>query len=290
MYKTVDNFLPNIISLILIILLVWLFAAYFQKESTPTTSTISTKAKVTTPQKVSSSSVYKPVALFGEPEKTEKKPPKKKEPVKANLNIKLVGVFLGPKSVALIEKSGKTEVYKINDKILPDVELLEVEKDSVIVLHAGEEKFIELEKLTELDIKPITSNEANKTTLSPPSNFQSRTSFSLNEISSKFTQGTIDQQEILLNQPIALEDVFISTPVEENGVMIGFKVNPQKNKATLDYLQLNPNDVVTEINGVAATEFADMEDLQGLINGGSSVIIRLIRNGKEEELAIALPY
>ena len=68
--------------------------------------------------------------------------------------------------------------------------------------------------------------------------------------------------------------------------MVGFRLNPAQNRALFDSLGLQPNDIVTDINGTALTDPASGFQVFESLGEATMANVTIIRNGTPEVLVI----
>lgn len=285
MLRALNNKLPFISGLLLLGIFFWLVGQYvwlhFFDESKDLLSKQATG--VSTVNNPSQKTTHTSVALFGKKVRTKTSQKKKVQRVKANLNIKLVGTFMGPKAVALIDKSGKTDAYNIGESIMSGVKLLEIHPDYLVISHNGAEKTITME----IEVASLASNSPTSPLLPTAS---------LPNTDDEQAKNTVEKIKelgaLLVDNPVMLSSLLVSKPIREENVIIGFEVRPKGDKnlrPMFDYLQLEAGDIVTSINGIAVTDYATLAGLKSMVSSGSSISITVKRAGEEKLLSVNLP-
>lgn len=93
-------------------------------------------------------------------------------------------------------------------------------------------------------------------------------------------------QSVLTENASRITDVIRVAPHIEQGQMVGFRINPGREREQFDALGLQPGDVVTDINGTAMTD--PTRGLQVFESLGESTManVTVVRNGVPEVLTI----
>ena len=68
--------------------------------------------------------------------------------------------------------------------------------------------------------------------------------------------------------------------------MIGFRLNPAQNRAMFESLGLQPNDIVTDINGMALTDPSSGFQVFESLGESTMANVTILRNGTPEVLVI----
>lgn len=92
----------------------------------------------------------------------------------------------------------------------------------------------------------------------------------------------------LRSDPTQLTDIISPTPEMQDGQMIGFRVNPGRDRAGFARLGLRPNDIVTEVNGVKLDSLAAAESLYEVLSSGRQFTATVIRQGREQQIGIRM--
>jgi general secretion pathway protein C len=83
-----------------------------------------------------------------------------------------------------------------------------------------------------------------------------------------------------------LTDVLRVAPYMDQGQMIGFRVNPAQDQALFESLGLQPNDIVTDINGVPLTDPSAGAQVFQALGETTMANVTVVRNGQPEVLVI----
>jgi general secretion pathway protein C len=93
-------------------------------------------------------------------------------------------------------------------------------------------------------------------------------------------------RQIISDNAAGLTDVIRVAPYIDQGQMVGFRLNPAQNRAVFDSLGLQPNDIVTDINGTALTDPASGFQVFESLGEATMANVTVIRNGTPEVLVI----
>jgi general secretion pathway protein C len=93
-------------------------------------------------------------------------------------------------------------------------------------------------------------------------------------------------REIISDNASALTDVLRFAPFVEAGQMVGYRVNPAQDRAMFESLGLQPNDVITDINGMALNDPSSGLQVFEALGEATMANVTVIRNGNPEVLII----
>ena len=192
------------------------------------------------------------------------------------LRLVLHGVFASndPKqSLAIIApKSGKDKTYRIGESVPGGAKLHEVYADRVILSRNGQLETLRL-ILARADIKVDKASSATPT--KGPSSQQGVRN------SSRITQfkNTIKQNPQNLLKQIRI------IPVRKNGQLEGYRFTHNDLLLMRD-LGIQPQDVITSINGMPVSDNSSMANLMKSIGDVGALNLTLTRNNKTENITI----
>lgn len=89
--------------------------------------------------------------------------------------------------------------------------------------------------------------------------------------------------------PAVLANQITPMPVMENGKFVGVRLSGGQHAAALTKLGLQPEDVVTAINGVPVTDPSRIGPAISALSQASRVEVQVRRNGKTESLVVEIP-
>lgn len=231
----------------------------------------------------------KQLHLFGNPAVKPAKPvaPVVTDAPQTRLNLKLTGLVSTTEAefgAAIVEYQGNQATYGIGDKIEgTNVIVKEVFFDRIIIRNGVT---METLMLDGVDFTRMAESQrvsaANKST-KPPSIRSTQTRPARNN------PVPVEHLKQLRNKPEDFMDYLTVTPIQSNGELQGYRVNPGKNKALFLGAGLQPNDLITEINGFDLTNQREVLEAMKVLKSEQNMQLRIMRNGVEEELFIELP-
>ncbi len=89
--------------------------------------------------------------------------------------------------------------------------------------------------------------------------------------------------------PAVLANQINPMPVMENGKFVGVRLNGGQHAAVLSKLGLQPEDVVTAVNGVSVTDPSRIGPAISALSQASRIEVQVQRNGKTEILVVEIP-
>ncbi|NIW25330.1 MAG: type II secretion system protein GspC [Gammaproteobacteria bacterium] len=93
-------------------------------------------------------------------------------------------------------------------------------------------------------------------------------------------------QGVLTRNASQLSEVIRVAPYLEQGQMVGFRLNPAQNPELFQSLGLQPNDVVTDINGMALSDPSAGLQVFESLGEATQASVTVLRNGTPEVLVI----
>jgi general secretion pathway protein C len=88
-------------------------------------------------------------------------------------------------------------------------------------------------------------------------------------------------RERIVTQPQGLRDLVQARPFIKDGQFMGFRLSPGLDKQIFEQLDLEPGDVITQVNGVRLTDpQQSMSVLQEILNA-DQVAVQVLRKGTE---------
>jgi len=198
------------------------------------------------------------------------------------LNLVLKGVLAADPMVmasAIIAqgKNGKESVYGVGDKMPGGVTVKEIYPEYVMLERNGRLETLKLQKISGIagigaaQKKPNFSGGFQRAGSSSPG-------AALKNI----------RTDILKN-PTSFGDYALPILVKENGKQVGYRLQPQKKGQLLAELGIQPNDVITQINGVRLDKPQNGIMALRKLSTAKNLSMMVKRNGVEVPLNIALP-
>ena len=201
-------------------------------------------------------------------------------PVASSLNLLLQGVMLGGNpqtSVAVIVGNARQDSYRPGDT-LPGagrIMLETIAADHVIIDNNGRKETVWL--YTEA----VNGVAAGNSVGLPPVPSGAIPLEVTGALSGKTQQG-------LPVVAATLSEIIRVQPAQENGQLIGYRLSPGEQLKGFVQLGLQTNDVVTQVNGLALNDIANMPRLYALMNEATEVSFLLLREGRPMTLQFAL--
>lgn len=88
--------------------------------------------------------------------------------------------------------------------------------------------------------------------------------------------------------PLELARQITPLPVMENGKLVGVRLHAGANQAVLSRLGLQPDDIVTSVNGVAVSDPSRIAGVVAGLGQSGKISVNVRRNGKTETLSVDL--
>lgn len=186
--------------------------------------------------------------LFGKPEfAAQASKPREitENAAKTKLNLKLIGMIdLGDQGVAIIQSGSKTIVVKHNETIMPNVVLLDVFSDGILIDNNGKaERLIYDQAVTSLiaeaktNAVPVASARVGRLSLAEQN--------SLNDIGAK-----------LRKEPMSISKYIRFQPINENGQWVGVRINSNSDPDLYKNLGFGEGDILRQVNGHSIQDMA----------------------------------
>lgn len=193
------------------------------------------------------------------------------------LNLVLRGVFAAsdPKyGIAIISsgKNGDEEVYGVGDPLPGNATLHAVHAEDVILERNGQLEILKLTRETSPDLPGISSSD------NSGYGYSGSPGAALAQV-----------RNTILHNPTSFGDYALPMVIREHGKQIGYRLMPQaKGKELLRELGLEPNDIITSINGVKMDDPRNGITALRALQRAQSINITVRRNGAEVPLTIQL--
>ena len=208
--------------------------------------------------------------LFGEAR--EEAPPPVTAAVDApdtNLSLTLTGILAGgPKGQAIISANrGPEKTYHVGDAVdnADGATLHSVEPDRVLLNRNGTLEALRLpEQLAGNAPRPAGAPAL------PPAAAQPNGSL----------------RQVISENASRLTDIVRLAPHVQEGKVVGFRVNPGKDRATFDALGLQPGDVVTDINGTVLNDPSQGLQVFESLGETTQANVTVLREGAPQNLVI----
>lgn len=236
------------------------------------------------------------LSLFGKPERVlpeeiaiDMPTAERIEAAPTKLQLVLKGIVSSSKpseALAIIVYQNREEVYSVGDKLpLGRVVLSQIYADHVIIENAGR-----YESLWLFSDEVETVSKSSRSLATPSQNRSSSSRGVRQDFrdDDEVQSMALNYKEQLYKNPSALAEVIRVSPKQKNGQMVGYRINPGRDKEQFQRLGLKPNDVVTAINDIALDDPAKAIELYKIMRSASEASFVIDRDGEQIELLVSL--
>jgi general secretion pathway protein C len=226
-------------------------------------------------------------------------PKEPNQPVKSDLQIKLVGTIYGgdPYSgIALVENSTKRTInsFMVGEMLLKDVTIAEIHKEKIIIERNGRLEYVEVERvpLARSRRKKNTGPQKSQTsadtiapiaTEPPPPSFKEE-GFERKEKDIVMTQAY--RSKLLTTDFTKVLQDAKATPNMRDGELKGFVLTRIRKDSIYEKAGLQNDDIVEEINGVPLTDTAQAIRLLQSLRNESDIEVRVNRGGSPMKFSL----
>ena len=208
----------------------------------------------------------------------ERKQPVKQDAPQTRLNLTLVGLVASSNpqtALAVITHRGKQNTYGLNEAIEGTRATLQaVYPDRVIIRNSGRDETLMLDG--------VDFSKASQTTARPrqPEPRQAEPAEPTSDLS------RIKQE--ILEKPQTLFSYIRLSQVKRDGELVGYRVNPGKERALFDAVGLKANDLAVSLNGNDLTDAAVMAKLWTELSSATDFTLTVEREGQLHDIYIEL--
>ncbi len=205
---------------------------------------------------------------------------------KTSLSIQLTGVVASTseqKGLAVIESVGSQNTYSLGDKIKgTSASLKEVYADRIIISNSGRYETLMLDGL-----KYDTQSEANQQLQ------QAKRERGVRQVDQRDNQAVAQElqesRDELLADPSKLTDYLAISPVNRDGELQGYRLNPGKDRALFEQAGLKANDLVKSMNGYDLTDMSQALEVMAQLPELTEISLMIEREGQLVEIMFSLP-
>jgi len=194
-----------------------------------------------------------------------------------HLNFVLKGVFANSRNdsaMAIIASDDKNEKsYRVGDSVAGAATLHQILPDRVILKRGTQLETLFLPKEFATGAPAYSRPVPRSTPLASPI---------LNK------RGFGDLRQELLENPQAAMDMIEAQPVINGGKLVGFRVNPGKDRALFARAGLRPGDLVTEVNGTKLNDSTQMGAVFQQLKTAKQLNLTINRGGRQQNLNVSL--
>jgi general secretion pathway protein C len=180
----------------------------------------------------------------------------------------------------IADPRGKEDQYAIGDNLPGNAELSEIHPDRVILKRNGRYETLRLPQDQQQN-RPNTTVSALNTSLrsAPRPRSGATPAQRLQTISQQVRQNPVSLYEVV--RPVPKQD--------EDGNIIGYILQPGRDREVFDHLGLQPGDVVVQINDIRLDSAASSAQALKSVQNGQEVAMTVLRDGQEQVLSFSLP-
>jgi general secretion pathway protein C len=173
---------------------------------------------------------------------------------------------------------GKEDQYAIGDSLPGNAELSEIHPDRVILMRNGRYETL---RLPQDQQQTNTVSALNTSQRSAPRRTQVRDSPAqrLQAISKRVRQNPVSLYEVV--RPVPKQD--------EDGNILGYTLQPGRDRELFDHLGLQSGDVVVQLNDLKLDNAANSAQALKSVQNGQEVTMTVLRDGQEQVLSFTLP-
>ncbi|MGF1701008.1 type II secretion system protein GspC [Photobacterium makurazakiensis] len=276
--------LTRTLTWLLVVLLAWIAGRLIWGVMQPVVAPAEWQASgvtvsATTSQKSDVSDVLA-MNLFGRyqanaPKQVEIKQPVQQDAPQTRLSLTLAGVVASSNpetALAVITHRGKQNTYGLNEAVDGTRATLQaVYPDRVIIRNSGRDETLMLDGL---DFNKASSQPARQTAPQAPAA----------EPSSEL--GRIKQE--ILDKPQTLFSYIRLSQVKRDGELVGYRVNPGKERALFDAVGLQANDLAVSLNGNDLTDATVMAKLWTELSQATDFTLTVERDSQLHDIYIEL--
>ncbi|MCE9680145.1 type II secretion system protein GspC [Shewanella sp. AS1] len=228
------------------------------------------------------------LSLFGKADPNADKP--KVAPVeeklmdapKTSLSIQLTGVVASTaeqKGLAVIESSGSQNTYSLGDQIKGTAaSLKEVYADRIIISNSGRYETLMLDGL-----KYNAQSSANDQLQ------QAKRAGNVTKVDRRDDEEVSEEILNSLQDPSKITDYLAISPVNSDGEVQGYRLNPGKNRELFQQAGLKANDLAKSINGYDLTDMSQALEVMAQLPELTEISLMVEREGQLVEIMFSLP-
>lgn len=209
--------------------------------------------------------------LFGKTQVEQAKAPVQTvDAPKTRLRLTLTGVVASSdpeRALAIIESGGSQDTYAVGDTIeKTKAELQQVLPDRVLLKYQGNTETLMLDGETfSRSGTPIPSSRGSK------------------------QANLTDLRKDLLANPAKITDYVRISPVRKNNKLVGYRVNPGRERTLFKEIGLEPNDLAVSLNGYDLTDTQQAMAIARQLAELTEMSLTVERNGQLHDVYLSLP-
>jgi general secretion pathway protein C len=206
------------------------------------------------------------------------------------LNVKLLGIIdAQPVGVAIIQTGRDTKVLSVGEVLQPNVTLVEIGRDFVILQNRGQRERLSMDDQT----SGLLVSDS-KTQAEPPSSQTSDVMRSgdgtnaMDQLAPEQAQQLLAVSSEVRQNPMKIGQYVRFEPMRERGEWQGIRIGARNHPEIFRALGFQEGDMVTSINGLSIAEMADNPTVWNQFLQESRFSLMVNRNGLEETIEVDL--
>jgi general secretion pathway protein C len=268
--NVVNRFLPPVVTAVLVVTIAYQLAGITWSLVPGAPPTVASRPATATPtqppvdiEKLTNSH------LFGEAHEDAAPVVTAVDAPDTTLSLSLTGILAyGPKGAAIISANrGPEKTYRVGDSIdnADGAKLHSVEPDRVLLNRNGQLETLRLPQQLSSAAPPRSTSP-----VLPPAAAQPAGSL----------------RQVISENASRLTDIVRLAPHVQEGKVVGFRVNPGKDRATFEQLGLQPGDVVTDINGTVLNDPSQGLQVFESLGEATQANVTVLREGTPQVIVI----
>ena len=178
----------------------------------------------------------------------------------------------------IADPRGKEDQYAIGDNLPGNAELSEVHPDRVILKRNGRYETLRLPQDQQRKSPTISAvNASPRPSVQPPA--RANVVERLQNIRQRVQKNPVSLYEVV--RPVPKQD--------EDGNIVGYTLQPGRDRELFDNLGLQPGDVVVQINDLKLDNAANSAQALKSVQNGQEVTMTVLRDGQEQVMSFSLP-
>ncbi len=178
----------------------------------------------------------------------------------------------------IADPRGKEEQYAIGDNLPGNAELSEIHPDRVILKRNGRYETLRLPQDRQQKTNTVSAVNTSLRSAARP-RAGSSPAQRLQAISQRVQQNPVSLYEVV--RPVPKQD--------EEGNIIGYILQPGRDRELFDHLGLEAGDVVVQINDLKLDNAANSAQALKSVQNGQEVTMTVLRDGQEQVMSFSLP-
>jgi len=178
----------------------------------------------------------------------------------------------------IADPRGKEEQYAIGDSLPGNAELSEVHPDRVILKRNGRYETLRLPQDHKQQSNTVSAVNTSLRS-APRPGVRPNPAQRLQNISQRVRQNPVSLYEVV--RPVPKQD--------EEGNIVGYTLQPGRDRELFDHLGLEAGDVVVQINDLKLDNAANSAQALKSVQNGQEVSMTVLRDGQEQVLSFTLP-